>query len=54
MFKVSTATPVVCGLVGPKLRLKSVSDGEQVNIPVLFVFRYQLWSAEVENLSDRR
>lgn len=23
------------GLVGPKLRLKSVSDGQQVNIPVL-------------------
>ena len=23
------------GLVGPKLRLKSVGDGQQVNIPVL-------------------
>ena len=26
------------GLVGPKLRLKSVSDGQQVNIPVLLKF----------------
>lgn len=27
------------GLVGPKLRLKSVSDGQQVNIPVLPIYR---------------
>ncbi len=25
------------GLVGPKERLKSVSDGQQVNIPVLLI-----------------
>ena len=27
------------GLVGPKARLKSVVDGQQVNIPVQTVFR---------------
>ena len=27
------------GLVGPKPRLKGVGDGQQVNIPVQFVFR---------------
>ena len=26
------------GLVGPKPRLKSVGDGQQVNIPVLHIF----------------
>lgn len=31
---------VICGLVGPKLRLKGVSDGQQVNIPVLLTIRY--------------
>lgn len=43
MPKVSAAMLVICGLVGPKLRLKSVSDGLQVNIPVLFNNRYELW-----------
>ena len=33
--EVSWATVFVPGLVGPKLRLKSVGDGQQVNIPVL-------------------
>jgi hypothetical protein len=32
--KVSWARVVLPGLVGPKLRLKSVDDGQQVNIPV--------------------
>ena len=40
MLKVSAAMLVICGLVGPKLRLKSVGDGQQVNIPVLYSFRY--------------
>lgn len=42
MFKVSSATVFVRGLVGPKPRLKGVGDGQQVNIPVLLMFRYQL------------
>ena len=29
------AMSVIHGLVGPKLRPKGVSDGQQVNIPVL-------------------
>ena len=33
--KVSSATFVDGGLVGPKVRLKGVTDGQQVNIPVL-------------------
>ena len=33
--KVSRATQIVPGLVGPKARLKSVVDGHQVNIPAL-------------------
>ena len=33
--KVSWATLIVPGLVGPKARLKSVVDGQQVNIPAL-------------------
>ena len=32
--KVSHATIIDVGLVGPKARLKSVVDGQQVNIPV--------------------
>ncbi len=32
--KVSHATIIGVGLVGPKARLKSVVDGQQVNIPV--------------------
>ena len=31
--KGSWATKIVPGLVGPKARLKSVVDGQQVNIP---------------------
>ena len=34
MSKVSMAMSVNHGLVGPKERLKSISDGQQVNIPV--------------------
>ena len=37
MFKVSMAMSVNHGLVGPKLRLKGVDDGQQVNIPVLAI-----------------
>ena len=33
--KVSWATVIAPGLVGPKLRQFSVSDGQRVNIPVL-------------------
>jgi hypothetical protein len=33
--KVSCSTLIGAGLVGPKVRLKSVADGQQVNIPVL-------------------
>ena len=33
------------GLVGPKLRLKSVDDGHPVNIPELSGMRYYLASA---------
>ena len=32
--KVSHAMLISVGLVGPKARLKSVVDGQQVNIPV--------------------
>ena len=35
MFKVSHATVIDVGLVGPKARLKSVADGQLVNIPAL-------------------
>ena len=31
--KVSHATSIGVGLVGPKVRLRSVADGQQVNIP---------------------
>ena len=37
MSKVSMAMSVNHGLVGPKERLKSVYDGQQVNIPVLLI-----------------
>ena len=33
MPEVSYATSIGVGLVGPKLRERSVSDGQQVNIP---------------------
>jgi hypothetical protein len=38
--KVSWGRFVLPGLVGPKARLKSVVDGQQVNIPVLPISRY--------------
>ncbi len=34
-LKVSRATRIVPGLVGPKARQKCVADGQQVNIPAL-------------------
>ena len=37
--KVSWARFVLLGLVGPKARLKSVVDGQQVNIPVPVIYR---------------
>lgn len=33
------AMAVIHGLVGPKLRQKCIGDGQQVNIPVLPIFR---------------
>ena len=39
--KVSWGRFVRPGLVGPKMRLKGVVDGQQVNIPVLPTFRYE-------------
>ena len=38
--KVSWGRFVRPGLVGPKVRLKSLADGQQVNIPVLSINRY--------------
>ena len=37
--KVSQATVIGLGLVGPKARPKGVVDGQQVNIPVLLSIR---------------
>jgi hypothetical protein len=37
--KVSQATSIGLGLVGPKTRPKGVVDGQLVNIPVQFIFR---------------
>ena len=37
--KVSHATSIDVGLVGPKVRLRSVADGQQVNIPALRIHR---------------
>ncbi len=37
--KVSQATLIDLGLVGPKVRPKGVVDGQQVNIPVQCLFR---------------
>lgn len=39
MPKVSSAMSINGGLVGPKTRPKGVVDGQQVNIPVHFMFR---------------
>ena len=38
--KVSWGRLVRPGLVGPKTRPKGVADGQQVNIPVLLIYRY--------------
>jgi hypothetical protein len=46
MYEVSLAMFVIQGLVGPKLRLKGVSDGHLVNIPELLKNRYQLGSEQ--------
>ena len=43
MSKGSMAMAVIHGLVGPKLRLKSVSDGQRVNIPVPLTFCEGAW-----------
>ncbi len=43
MPKGSSAMLIIRGLVGPKLRAKAVSDGQQVYIPVLVFVRYQQW-----------
>lgn len=40
--KDSQATSIDLGLVGPKVRLKGVTDGQQVNIPVPLVNRQNL------------
>jgi hypothetical protein len=42
MSKVSMAMAVNHGLVGPKERSKGVSDGQQVNIPVLLIFAMEI------------
>ena len=39
MSKVSQATLIGLGLVGPKEKPKGLADGQQVNIPVLLAFR---------------
>ena len=38
LSEVSWATVFDPGLVGPKARLKSVVDGQQVNIPALCIY----------------
>jgi hypothetical protein len=48
--KVSWATDVVPGLVGPKTRLKGVADGQLVNIPAL-PFSHRYGRTEHDNLS---
>jgi hypothetical protein len=40
--KVSWATVIVPGLVGPKPRRVSVGDGQRVNIPVLVLFSFRV------------
>jgi hypothetical protein len=44
--KVSWATSIVPGLVGPKPRPKGVGDGQRVHIPVPPRARYQQWGDE--------
>lgn len=48
--KVSWATDVVPGLVGPKARLKGVVDGQPVNIPALLL-SYRYGRTEHDSLS---
>ena len=48
--KVSWGRLVRPGLVGPKPRPKGVGDGQQVNIPVLRIFRYQEGVTEKDRL----
>ena len=45
--KVSWGRLVHPGLVGPKSRPKGVVDGQQVNIPVPLIVRYQQWGDAV-------
>ena len=40
--KVSHATSIGVGLVGPKVRPKGVADGQQVNIPVPRTYRQRM------------
>ena len=49
--KVSWGRLVHPGLVGPKPRPKGVGDGQQVNIPVPCIFRYQEGVTEKDRLS---
>ena len=49
--KVSWGRFVRPGLVGPKPRPKGVGDGQQVNIPVPCIFRYQDGVVEKDRLS---
>ena len=49
--KVSWATQIDPGLGGPKPRPKGVGDGQQVNIPVPCIFRYQDGVVEKDRLS---
>ena len=48
--KVSWGRLVRPGLVGPKPRPKGVGDGQQVNIPVPCIFRYQDGVVEEDRL----
>ena len=48
--KVSWATLIVPGLVGPKLNPRGTGDGQQVNIPVLLSYRYEQWGNALSSL----
>ena len=50
--KVSWATRIVPGLVGPKARPKGVTDGQQVNIPVLRKDRPRVFEDSFVSLCD--
>ena len=49
--KVSRATRIVPGLVGPKTRPKGVADGQQVNIPAPYVVRLTEGGTQEDSLS---